>query len=316
LTYEWLYLHIFRYIESISDHCDHASIAIIGLVKNCQTGSNDQQQQLLDEIHSKVNMFLTDEDNQRTNITLYSEFFSEPIHLDKNEMSDVIGKFEIIAQQWNIVHHKEKCQVLKRRLGFMEQDSLTIDYDTCLKRFQKPNRSLSIPSAEDNEKEEEIEEKEEEEKNELVEKEINQMTFDECLDYLKVTGDILCFTQGSQITILIKPYYLLNNILSRTIFRPHIDQWLHYDDNMIFHFAGYYQTEELFNIDRQRLLTRGEYTWKMLHILFNEQNHNSNSLIDQNIIDYCRLMECLCLGYLNETNLNCKNFQNKIFFFF
>ncbi|CAF4390944.1 unnamed protein product, partial [Adineta steineri] len=151
LTDDWLYFHIFRYIESISNYCSQASIAIIGLIKNYQLASNDQQQQLLDEIHSKVNMFLTDEENQRTNITLYSELFSEPIHLANNDMSDVIETFEIISQQWNIVHHKEKRQILKRKLGFMAQDSLTIDYDICFKDFQKQNGTLSASSSDDNE---------------------------------------------------------------------------------------------------------------------------------------------------------------------
>ena len=106
---------------------------------NCQIGSNDQQQQLLDEIHSKVNMFLTDEQNQRENITLYSEFFPEPIHLDEVDMSEgVIYKLEMIAQQWNIRHHKQKRQALKQRLGFLDPDTLTIDYDTCLQRFEQP----------------------------------------------------------------------------------------------------------------------------------------------------------------------------------
>ncbi|CAF1367572.1 unnamed protein product [Adineta steineri] len=333
LTDDWLYFHIFRYIESISNYCSQASIAIIGLIKNYQLASNDQQQQLLDEIHSKVNMFLTDEENQRTNITLYSELFSEPIHLDNNDMSDVIETFEIISQQWNIVHHKEKRQILKRKLGFMAQDSLTIDYDICFKDFQKQNGTLSASSSDDNEeqkteiteeteqtegKEQEEnndgeEEVEEEEKNEIVENEINQMTFDECLDYLKITGDIIYFNQGSQKIILIKPYYLLNNVLSRTVFRPHIDQWLNYDENMIFHFGGYYPTKELFDIDRQRLLTRGEYTWKMLSILFKEQNNSTHNLVEQNLIDYCRLMERLYLGYVNESNLNYQEFTTLYF---
>jgi hypothetical protein len=294
LTDEWLYNHIFRYIESISDHCQQASIAIVGLIMNCQIGSNDQQQQLLDEIHSKINMFLTDEENQRENINLYSEFFPEPIHLDEVEISEkVIEKLEMIAQQWNIQHHKQKRQVLKRRLGFLESDSIIINYDTCLQRFEQQNFS----SDDDNEAEE---------NNELLENEINQMTLDACLDYLKLTGDILCFGQTPHITILIKPYHLLNNILSRTIFRPHINQWLNYDDNMVFHFSGYYPTQELFDIDRQRLLTRGEYTWNMLNVLFFEQNNDKQSLNEQTIIAYCNLMEHLYLGYLNESNLNCK----------
>lgn len=207
---------------------------------------------------------------------------------------EVIEKLENIAQQWNMKHHKQKRQVLKRRLGFIEQNSLIIDYETCFKHFEQ-----SISSFDDDDDINEDNKK-------LIENEIDRMNFDQCLDYLKMTGDILCYGQNSQITILVKPYYLLNNILSRTIFRSHIDQWLNYDENMIFCFSGYYRTQELFDIDRERLLTRGEFTWKMLNILFFEQNNNSQSLIEQNIIDYCDLMEYLYLGYLNESNLNRK----------
>jgi hypothetical protein len=244
-------------------------------------------------------MFLNQDEYQRKNITLYSEFFSEPIYLDDDEMiEEMIEKLENIAQQWNIKHHKQKREVLKQRLGFIEQDSLIIDYETCLKHFQQQNSSID-------------DDDEDEENKKILENEINQMNFDECLDYLKLTGDILCFSRSSQIKILIKPYYLLNNILSRTIFRPQIDQWLNYDDNMVFRFSGYYRTQELFDIDRQRLLTRGEYTWKMLNVLFYEQNNDNQSLIEQNIIDYCRLMESLYLGYLNQSNINCKTKKTK-----
>lgn len=305
LTNDWLYYSIFRYIESISDHCHHASVAIVGLICHSQKDATDQLQQFLDEIHSKINMFLTDEEYQRKNVTLYSEFFPEPIHLDDENMSgSVIEIIETIAQQWNIKHHKQKRQVLKRRLGFMEQDSLLIDYETCSQRFEQ--RSPSVDEEVENHK--------------LLENEITQMTLDDCLDYLTLTGDIICVGQASQPTILLKPYYLLNDILSRTIFRPRMDQWLNYDENMLFRFSGYYRSEELFNIDRQRLLTRGEFTWKMLSMLFFEQNNASLSLTEQQIIDYCRLMERLYLGFLNESNLSCKrgellsqNFTSELF---
>ena len=75
---------------------------------------------------------------------------------------------------------------------------------------------------------------------------------------------------------------------------------------MVFRFSGYYPTQELFDIDRQRLLTRGEFTWKMLMFYFMNKIIIIISLTEQNIIDYCRLMEDLYLGYLNESNLNCK----------
>lgn len=294
LTSDWLYYYIYRYIESISDHCEQVSIAIIGLIFDSQIGSNDQQQQLLNEINSKVNEFLNNEEYQRKNIHLYSDIFSEPIYLDDDDMTDeVIEKFEIIAQQCNIKHHKQKRQILKQRLGFFEEDSLIIDYESFLKRFEESNSSYDDEDIDDDNQK-------------LLENEVNSMNFDECIDYLKLTGDIICYGQKSQLTIFLKPFYLLNNILSRTIFRPHIDQWLNYDENMIFRFSGYYRTQELFDIDRERLLTRGEFTWYMLNVLFCEQNINNQSLIEENIIDYCHLMEYLYLGYLNEPNINRK----------
>ncbi|CAM4872819.1 unnamed protein product [Rotaria socialis] len=299
LTQDWLDDNIFRYIESISDHCQQASIAIVGLIFDGRIGrSDDYQQQLLDEIHSKVNMYLTDEENQRKNIHLYSEYFSDAIYLDREETShQVIEILEIIAEQWNIKHHKQKRQLLKRRLGLVESNSIIIDYDTCLNQFQQQ----TIPPLSENENRTPVEE------------EINQMTFEQCLDYLKVLGDILVFEQRSSRTIIVKPYHLLNNILSRSLFRPYMNEWLNYDDNMIFHFSGYYPTQELFNIDRQRLLTRGEYTWNMLNCLFFAQNNNNTCVIEENIIDICRLMEHLYLGYLNESNPNYREFSTFYF---
>jgi hypothetical protein len=217
---------------------------------------------------------------------------------------DIIEILEIIAQQWNIKHYKRKREVLKRRLGFIEQDSLTIDYETCLKRFEQSTSSFDD---------------DDEENEQSLENEINQMNLNDCLIYLTLTGDIICFGPTYQSIILLKPYYLLNNILSRTIFRPHIEQWLNYDENMLFRFSGYYRTEDLFNIDRQCLLTRGEYTWKMLTTLFFAQNNDNQSVLERTIIDYCRLMECLHLGYVNESNLDrkkrisLKNFLSPIF---
>jgi len=141
-------------------------------------------------------MILTNEEYQRKNITLYSKFFSEPIHLDDNDIAEeVIEKLENIAQQWNIKHHKQKREIVKRRLGFMEQDSLIINYETCLKHFGQSNLSLNDDDDDDDE---------DEENKKLLENEINQMNLDECLDYLKLTGDILCFGQNLQTKILLK----------------------------------------------------------------------------------------------------------------
>lgn len=301
MTNEWLYYHIYRYLESLSDHCEQVFVAIIGLVDDSQLTSVNyqQQQELLDEIHFKVNVFLLEEGNHRENINLYSDFFSTPIHLNDEQMSMlVIEKLENIAQQWNILHHKQKQQYVKQCLGFYQQDALIINYNTCLKYFEQQKPFSIILSDDDDD---EIEE------TKLLEEEINQMSFDECIDYLKLIGDIFCFSQKTEIIILIKPYYLLNQLLASTLFRPYIDQWLDYKTNMIFRFSGYYSSQTLFDIDRQRLLTRGEFTWKMLNILFFEQNMNDNCLNDQDIFDYCRLMQRLYLGYLNDSNLNCKN---------
>ncbi|CAF1183875.1 unnamed protein product [Rotaria sordida] len=303
LTNDWLYYHIFRYLESISDHCQQVSITILGLIDDSQLTSNDrQQQQLLDEIRSKVNAFLIDEGDQRENIKFYSEYFLEPIHINDDQISSlIIEQLETITQQWNIVHHKQKRQLIKQRFAFLKHDALIINYDTCLKRFEQQKQVPLILSDNDDEIEE---------NKQLIEEELNSMSFDECLDYLKLIGDMFCFGQKSHMRILIKPYHLLNKILSNTLFRPNIDQWLNYDDNMVFRFSGYYPSEKLFDIDRQRLLTRGEFTWNMLNVLFYEQNNNNISLTEQKIFDYCYLMERLYLGYLNQSNLNYIDYIN------
>ncbi len=286
-----MYCHIFRYLESISDHCQEVFIAIVGLIDHSPITLNEQQ--LLDDIHAKVNAFLLDTEN----INLYSQFFPKPIHLDDEQMStEVIEQLERIAQQWKIIHHKQKRQYVKQRLSFIQQHGLTIDYETCLTSFEEKNQLL----LENNEEEIDADKQ-------LIQEELNQMSFDDYLDYLKLIGEILCFGQKPNLIILIKPYYLLNKILSTTLFRPNIDQWLNYDDNMVFRFSGYYPTQKLFDIDCQRLLTRGEFTWKMLNVLFYEQNNDKISLTEENILDYCRLMERLYLGYVNESNLNRKN---------
>jgi hypothetical protein len=192
--------------------------------------------------------------------------------------SVLINQFELIARQWNLVHDKQKRQLVKQHLNFISQDALIIDYDTFIQDFKQQNQS------EDD----------------------NQISFDEHLDYLKLIGDILYFGPKSNRLILLKPYYLLNEILSNTLFRSHIDQWLHYDDNMIFRFSGYYPSQTSFEFDRQRLLLRGEFTWNMLNVLFHEQNNKNISLTQQNILDYCHLMEQLYLGYTNQSNLTRK----------
>ena len=285
LTLDWLYFYIFRYIESIADHCQQASIAVVGLISSCQlNGSNEYHQQLLDEIHSRVNMFLTNDDYQRKNIRLYSDYFPEPIYFDNEQISkDLIEKFELIAQKWNLKYPKQLNSILKQNLRFFRENTIFIDYETCLKSFEEMKSTFNI-----------------------------QMTFDQCLEYLKLLGDILYFPQRS---ILVKPYFLFNNVLSRTIFRPDIDRWLNYDENLLFRFTGYYPTIELFEIDRERLLNRGEFTWNMLNVLFFEQNKSDRCLIDKHILYYCEIMEHLSLGFIHPANLNCKLSNEKEFLF-
>lgn len=286
LNDDWLYHSIVRYVQSIADQSHQVSIAIVGLISHCSRESTEQVQELLDEIHSKVNMFFTNDESRRTNVIFYSEFFPEPIDFSDENISDyIIEVFETIAQQWNIQHHKHKRQILKQRLQLFEHNSLLIDYQTFEQSHsllsQTPDDTTPIPPS--------------------LETELTRMTLNDCLTYLTLTGDILCLYQTTPPTILLKPCFLLNNILSRTIFRPRMEQWLNYEENLIFHFTGYYHNEDLFKLDRKRLLTRGEFTWSMLSVLFFEQN-----LSDQTIIEYCQLMERLSLGFLTPSNLNCK----------
>lgn len=267
------------------------------------TGSSsdvhEQAQQLLDEIHSKVNMFLTDEEYRRTNIHVYSDYFPQVLHLDDEQTTSIVlEQLESLAQQWNVTHAKGKRGNLKRRLGFIKPESLVIDYQACQERFEHAMQSSLSRSTDDLNGEVEMQD--------LIDEEINQMTFDDCLDYLKLTGDIVCCGCKPYVTIIIKPYYLFNRILSQTFLRPHLDSWLNYDDNVVFHFSGFYPTQASFDLDRQRLLNRGEFSWNMLNILFYDQHNDSVHLCEQYIIGYCRLMERLGLGYVNESNLNCE----------
>ena len=304
LTNEWLYHHVYRYIESLSDHSEQVSVAVLGLVDRSKIVSNGhghdrQQQQLLDGIHSRVKAYLVlQAKTHRDNIELYSEFFPRVLRLDDEPMSSfVIEQLETIAQQWKRLHHKEKRASVRRRLGFEQDDALVINYSTCLKLFEQQTAATSDRRPND----------EGEKMNRSVVEELNQMNFDQCLDYLKLIGDILCVGHKPQITILIKPYYFLNEILARTVFRPRIDQWLNYEENMIFRFSGCYLTEQLFAIDRERLLKRGEFTWNILSILFYEQHYDHLDLTEQTIVDYCRLIERLQLGYVNPSNLRCES---------
>ena len=305
LTPDWLQSHVFHYLESISDHCEEVFVAIIGLIDRSQLGSYDEQQsqRILEEIHLRIDGYLTELGNQRGNINLYSGFFPEPLHFDDEQMSPmVIQQLELIAQQWNLVHHKQKRRFVKQRLKFLPYNDLVIDYQTCFKRFeehQKQNHSSSSSSSSSSD--------DEEEEDEIIQAELNRMSFDDYLDYLKLIGDILYFNPDkSNRIILLKPYYFLNEILSTTLFRPRMEQWLNYDDNMIFRFSGHYLSQESFDLDRQRLLIRGEFTWKMLNILFLEQNNHNLRLNQQSLLDYCRLMEQFYLGFINDSNVKRK----------
>ena len=298
LTDEWLHQHVFRFIQSISDHCQQVSVAIIGLDGSKSRADNRvEQQRLLDEIHAKVSCRMADEDYRGKNIRLYSDHFSQAIHFDDENMSSsVIEKLELIAQQWNQVHCKHKRLAVKRTLGLMALDSLVVDDQWCSAHFERAKASFSLPPMDDNA----------DEHDRLIKNEIQQMNLHDCLEYLRLTGDLIYGGSVPTGMIIVRPYYLFNQILSRTLFRPRLDQWLDYDENIVFHFTGYYPTRKSFEVDRQRLLTRGECTWKMLNVLFFEQNNHSTSLSEEYIIDCCRLMQQLQLGFVNESNTDCK----------
>lgn len=224
-------------------------------------------------------MFVTDDEFQRKNIRIYSDYFPQAFDLDDENLSKkFFRQFETIGHQWNFVHHKEKRMKLKQRLGFLLPQSVIVDYETCRQRFESEN-----------------------------DEEIDQMTFDDCLDYLKLTGDILTWPCQNNQTIINRPYHLLNEIFARTIFRSDLEQWLNYEQNVIFHYSGFYLTSSEFEIDRQRIFQRGEFSWKMLNVLFHDQHNKSCDLTEKYIIENCRLMEKLFLGFVNESNLNCKS---------
>ncbi|UJR28508.1 hypothetical protein I4U23_009746 [Adineta vaga] len=275
--------------KPLSDLCERVGIAIIGLIDNSHMSllvSNEQT--LLDEIHSQTNTFLSDMKGQYENMNLYSHCFSTPIQFNNPDiLSTFIQQLETIAQQWNFRHHKYKQQLVQQRLGFYQQNTFVFNYETCFKHFEERNLSASIVFNENMDGDAiEI--------NQLImQDEINQMSFDECLNYLKLLGDILHFGPQPHSIIILKPDYLINKIFAHTLFRPHLDRWLNYHTNVVFQFSGYYSSEELFEIDRQRLITRGEFTWRMLKVLFYERTSNNIEINELSIVDYCRLMQRL-----------------------
>ena len=294
-TEEWLQLHIFRFIESICDYCDEVSLAVVGLLNESQ--NQQQEQELLDEIHSRIDQFLMKPNKRRDHVRLYSNFFPTLICFDDEQLAArMIDRLESLSQQWNLIHHKEKRNEIRHRLPFIPQDSLVIDYETCAKQFEQHHRKSMSRSKDEHESENIDDHKQ------LIDNELNEMNFDDCLEYLKLLGDILYFGQKPHMIIILKPYFLLNRILSLTLFRSDIRQWLNYKTNLLFRFSGHYLTEDLFNIDRRRLLENGEFTWKMLNLLFFQSNNNETSLTEHHLIHYCRLMERLCLGYMNQSN--------------
>lgn len=251
-----------------------------------------------------MNAFLSHGEDQRKHIKFYSDYFLEPVQINDEEIvASLIEQLETIGQQWNIVHHKQKRDYVKENFAFFEPNDLLIDYETCLNYFEQQKENSSTVSQDEENKTEE---------NKELRDEVNAMSFDECLDYLKIIGEIFCFGEKFHMRLLVRPYFLLNGLLSNTIFRPNIDHWLNYDHNMVFRFSGFYPSQTLFDIDRERLLTRGEFTWRMLNVLFYEQNNNNVGITERDIFENCRLMERLFLGYLNRANLNCKNHLLKI----
>ncbi|CAF0995620.1 unnamed protein product [Adineta ricciae] len=284
LSKDWLQKHIFRYLESLSSHGKYVSVAVIGLIDDSKLVlPMFHAQTLLREIQSRVNTFLLG-----ANVNHYSRFFPLPIDFkEKTMLTSFLQQLERIAQQRNVRHHKHKQQLIKQRLGLHQQRALVMNYETCFRSFQERNLTSSI-ATDANEAQEEI----------------NQMSFDECLNYLKLTGDILCVGKTPHSILILQPDYLLNKIFAHTLFRPDLDCWLNYRKNPIFQFSGYYSSEELFAKDRQRLRTNGEFSWRLLKILFYELTANNINVNELSIIEYCRLMERLQLGYLIESSYN------------
>lgn len=329
LNENWLDDHLFRYFESLSNHNERLSLAIVGLLDRTKIDWNNSllYQTILDQIHIKVHEFLTNSKYPRTHVRLYSDLFPTPLFLDDETMStNVIEQFEYVARQWNFVHHKDKKLQLRQRFAFVPSESIIVDHDACLKRFELEKNSAAKKKQTDHRTvteftaatvvDDEDEDEDMGENYQLLVKELDAMTFDQCLDYFQLVGDIQCFGSKSQMILIFKPYYLLNQILAKTIFRPNMEQWLNFDLNHVFRFSGFYLTEEQFKIDCERMFTRGEFTWNMLNVLFYEQNLDPVSLNEQNLIDYCRLMEKLQLGFLNQTNMYCEFDRFSIEFLF
>jgi hypothetical protein len=279
---DWLDCHIYRYVQSLADHCARVSLTLVGLIDRSSIKFNDQQQQqhVLERIHDKLRAFIMRTDNTWSHVHIHSDLFPMPIAFDDINMSTlIIEQLETIARKNNIIHDKRKRLQVHRLFRFVAHDCITMDYETCSKYFQQQLSSF-VDKSDGNE-------------------------LDTCLEYLELIGDILIFKPTSNKTIIFKPYYLFNEILRHTIFRPNLEQWLDYDKNLVFRFSGYYTSEDMFVVDRQRLILRGEWTWTMLTAIFFEQNNDSILWKQEHLIRYCQLMEHLYLGYVNPSNCSC-----------
>ncbi|CAF1636368.1 unnamed protein product, partial [Didymodactylos carnosus] len=278
-----------RYIESISNHCGQIHLAIIGLIYETTTTTYNKEQvkRLFDSVQNKTEMYLLEHyDDSQNMVEFYSNYF-QPIYFNDSPSitNDLIIQLEIIAKKWNNIHEKNKRLNFKRKLNIFNQKNIIIDYNHCRKKFD--NKYIQVvdnkTSFDEDEQSSEDIDKENDEENEL-----DPIEFDSCLEFLRLTGDIVWIDKQKQLRnfIIIKPHLLFNIITS--FLRSNFHQWLNYEENVLFHYSGYFLTKNSFENDKERLLVNGEYTWKMLNVLLIDFCLN-----EQQIIEYCLLMERL-----------------------
>ncbi|CAF0988858.1 unnamed protein product [Didymodactylos carnosus] len=192
ITNDWLKNNITRYIESISNHCGQIHLAIIGLIYETTTTTYNKEQvkRLFDSVQNKTEMYLLEHyDDSQNMVEFYSNYF-QPIYFNDSPSitNDLIIQLEIIAKKWNNIHEKNKRLNFKRKLNIFNQKNIIIDYNHCRKKFD--NKYIQVvdnkTSFDEDEQSSEDIDKENDEENES-----DPIEFDSCLEFLRLTGDIV-----------------------------------------------------------------------------------------------------------------------------
>lgn len=178
----------------------------------------------------------------------------------------------LAEQKLNYRHEKNKRKIVKRAFGLEGENDFLIDLERALENFEKAETPFDFESS---------------------------------VEYLKLTGDLVRCGSAEKVKFITRPYYVFNQLLCRTLFRPRLDEWLNYEENLLFHFSGFYPTKESFEVDREKILRRGQFSWSMLKLLFIDESRTNEEFL----IRFAYLVEDLRVGFVEESNSNCEKIR-------